>query len=513
MPFAVPLVADSVLGPRLAYGSMPVGSVGDERPLDVLLFPMEDDSIGRVTFEGLDAIRAARGELLPYERQEVPNTQGEWVYLIEGSAWLEERHRYELGHYETPLLDRYDHYLFSFHDEFVEAIALGIWFDKPAPSALLSRPAEHPLLDLPESAIEERSTSFEIDWEMRVNPRETSELVEDSYLCSQRLLQYNNLVLDGTSREHASVWLRIRRGRSVSTFVTGFFGRDRQTANGIADPQTFADRWLSSVEAVASRRRDMGAAVAQAKSRQRNRGGSYPGPVREVHQIDFRVDAEESPEWPSVTVLVDGEDVIGRATGFKGFDPDDLFAADGALLPRDPPRRVAVYRCSCGEPGCGCAACQISEHDGAIVWRDFRDVVGVYWKPTVEPDPTGGSRHPVPDLTFDATQYRQEVDRATADRSWETRRRLARLLRTARWPARTRWSAAATPSDGSRPSGTESTGSPSRRVPNGQVVLRLDADFALPDETVVEQLASTVLDGSERQWNVLHRSHWSPDDR
>jgi hypothetical protein len=257
VPFAVPLVADSVLGPRLAYGTMPIRPMDDEYPLDALLFPMDDNTIGRVTFEGLDAIRAARGELLPYEREDVPYTRGEWVYLIEGSAWLEERHRYELGHYETPLLDRYDHYLFSFHDEFVEAIALGIWFDKPEPSGLLSRPAEHPLLHLPEATIEERSTSFGIDWEMRVNPRETRELVEDSHLCSQRLLQYN-LVLDGTSREHASVWLRTRRGRTSSAFVTGFFGNERVESEGSADRTTFADRWLTCVEAVANRRREMG---------------------------------------------------------------------------------------------------------------------------------------------------------------------------------------------------------------------------------------------------------------
>lgn len=259
MPFAVPLTADPALGPRLAYGSMPLGPGGDERPLDMLLFPVEDDSTGRVTFEGLDAVRAARGELLPYERVDVPYERGEWVYVIEGSGWLEERHRYELGHYETSLLDCYDHYLFSFHDEYVEAIALGLWFDRPAPSALRSRPAEHPLLELPESSIQGRSTSYGIDWEIRVNPRPAGRLIEDSNLCSQRLLQYN-LVVDGTSREHASVWLRTRRGRSVSTFVgaTGFFGRDRETADGIAESRTFAERWLSCVEAVANRRRDMG---------------------------------------------------------------------------------------------------------------------------------------------------------------------------------------------------------------------------------------------------------------
>ena len=149
---------------------------------------MEDDSIGRVTFEGLDAIRTARGEFLPYVRVDVPHARGGWVHLIEDSGWLEERHHYEFGHYDTSMLDRYDHYLFSFHDEFVEAIALGIWFDKPHGAEVLSRPDEHPLLELPESAIAQRSTSFGIDWEMRANPRPLEELVEASVLCPQRLL-------------------------------------------------------------------------------------------------------------------------------------------------------------------------------------------------------------------------------------------------------------------------------------------------------------------------------------
>lgn len=259
VPFSVPLVADSVLGPRLVYGTMPIRPGDEELPVDALLFPTEDDSIGRVTFEGLDAVRAARGEFLPYARVDVPYAQGEWVYLIEGSGWLDERHRYELDHYDTPLLDRYDHYLFSFHDEYVEAIALGIWFDKPGAAELLRRPGDHPLGELPESVTEERSTSFGIDWEVRVNPRSATELVDGSALCSQRLLQYN-LILDGSNREHASVWLRTRRGRTSSVFVTGLFAGHRLETEGIADGATYADRWLSSVEAVANRRREMGLA-------------------------------------------------------------------------------------------------------------------------------------------------------------------------------------------------------------------------------------------------------------
>jgi hypothetical protein len=260
VPIRVPLIANLVLGPRLVYGSMPIRPLDGEHPLDALLFPVHGDSIGRVTFEGLDAIKGARGEVLPFARKDdLPVSFGEWVYLIEGSSWLQERHAYELAHYEYPLADRCDHYLFSFHDEFVEAIARGIWLDQPSPQGLLSVPDDHPFLELPESAITHRTTAFGIEWELRTNPKPMDELVTASALCSQRLLQYN-LILDGASRETASVWLRTRQHRSTSSFVTGFLGRQRADAVGIADESTFSAAWLSRVEGVSERRREMGLA-------------------------------------------------------------------------------------------------------------------------------------------------------------------------------------------------------------------------------------------------------------
>ena len=50
-------------------------------------------------------------------------------------------------------------------------------------------------------------------------------------------------------------------------------------------------------------------------------------------------------------------------------------------LPTNPPRRVAVYRCQCGEAGCGCAAPIIVERNGCVIWEDTRDVTGVYVDP------------------------------------------------------------------------------------------------------------------------------------
>lgn len=93
VPLVVPLIADNVLGPRVIYGPMPVCPGDPSLPLDAIVLPLEEGLPGRVTFECLDAIRAARGELLPYQRRDVPFTRDEWVYVIEGSAWLEETRR------------------------------------------------------------------------------------------------------------------------------------------------------------------------------------------------------------------------------------------------------------------------------------------------------------------------------------------------------------------------------------------------------------------------------------
>jgi hypothetical protein len=136
------------------------------------------------------------------------------------------------------------------------------------------------------------------------------------------------------------------------------------------------------------------------------------------------------PDYPVVTILVDGENVLsGGQADWIGFDPAEIFGPESPLVPTNPARRVAVYRCNCGEPGCGCVAPLIFERDGRVLWSDFRNFTGVYSKPTVARLPVGGKGLGFPDLHFDAQQYRAEVARATLDRSWETKaRETARLL-------------------------------------------------------------------------------------
>jgi hypothetical protein len=142
---------------------------------------------------------------------------------------------------------------------------------------------------------------------------------------------------------------------------------------------------------------------------------------------------DDRPDWPVVSVLVDGQDPFAADTpGWRGFDPQEILGPDSPLLPADLGRRVAVYCCSCGEPGCGVIAPVIvASPDGRRVsWVDFRDYTGVFYGPVSScAADDDGTPWELPDLHFDRQQYVTEIERAGRDRSWETSRRTtARLL-------------------------------------------------------------------------------------
>lgn len=155
--------------------------------------------------------------------------------------------------------------------------------------------------------------------------------------------------------------------------------------------------------------------------------------ANERRRLTLRFDPDaDRPDYPVVSILIDGEDLVAGTpqANFMGFDPAEILGTDSPLLPTTSPRRVAVYRCSCGEAGCGCIAPVISREGSDVVWRDARDFTGVFVGPTIDRDvPDGGSPLPIPTLRFDAVGYEAEVRRAMGDQSWETERRAtARLL-------------------------------------------------------------------------------------
>jgi hypothetical protein len=151
-----------------------------------------------------------------------------------------------------------------------------------------------------------------------------------------------------------------------------------------------------------------------------------------VLSLRFQI-VDNRPDWPVVSVLVDGQNPFAAATsGWRGFDPEKMLGPDSPLLPADLGRRVAVCCCSCGEPGCGVIAPVIfpSPDGRRVSWVDFRDYAGVFAGPVTEfVIADEGRPWDLPDLHFDRQQYVAEVERASRDRSWETgRRATARLL-------------------------------------------------------------------------------------
>lgn len=245
---AVPLKASYVLSPIVRYGD----------PFDAVFFPLERDAesdartYGRVTFERLDSLRCCRGEYWPFE----PEPGGSWVHEIRESAWLKERHAYEKRFYDTPLLEDYRHYLLVFHDEFVEAIAEGIWFEAIGSAFTDEMPENHPFKDLPASLPAE---SFEVDrlhCDVRTNPRPLVELIAASELCSQKLFQFG-LTLDGEWDPMYAAELRTVRGKPVTRLRARGYP-DLLTVQGVAKVEDVLSAWKQYVAEVAARRRKMG---------------------------------------------------------------------------------------------------------------------------------------------------------------------------------------------------------------------------------------------------------------
>jgi hypothetical protein len=228
----IPFQPDLVLGPELVHQDLPT---------DALYYVTEQDEPVRVTFERKDAVRVCRGEYLPYEEGDPPGEGLFSLFIVDNSRWLRERHAYESRFYRDcyewggdvdEMLTDYDHYLLHFHDEFVEAIAAGIWFEKhPEPFAGDQLPAEHPLAPLPASAMTEPFQVGEVTWEVRTNPKSLEEIRWGACYCSQTLYEFRP-DRDGSGRPDFRLDVRERRG-IVRATVRNWFGTAQARTEGI----------------------------------------------------------------------------------------------------------------------------------------------------------------------------------------------------------------------------------------------------------------------------------------
>ncbi|MEG0848237.1 MAG: hypothetical protein RSD71_00800 [Flavobacterium sp.] len=251
----IPVIADSVLSPDVYYS--------DE--LTSIYFQTEDDKFGRITFYNLDAIKICRGELMPFEYDWNQHERGDWVYKIENSKWLLERYNYENKNYRTSyefggnvddMTTDFNHYLFSFHDQFIEVIAKGFWFEKdPASLFKKSLQSNHPFLNLPEIDVN-RFSAYNLTCQVRKNQKTTEELIADAQYCPQKLFQFALEIGNTASIDH-SLNLQYRNGKLISV-LRGYFGKQIVEFEGIAsfdDVKPYIEKYI---EEVSIRRKEMG---------------------------------------------------------------------------------------------------------------------------------------------------------------------------------------------------------------------------------------------------------------
>lgn len=171
------------------------------------------------------------------EGQEYP-----WVYKVENSNWLKERfvyenknygNLYEFGNNVNEMLTDFSHYLFKFHDQFVEVIARGFWFEQDKTS-LYNRELQvgHPFLNLTESNKEEY-VSHNLTCQIRTNPKSQDKLISDAIFCSQKLIEFA-LELDGNASVDHSLILSYRNGKLTSN-LKGYFEKQNAEFNGGAE--------------------------------------------------------------------------------------------------------------------------------------------------------------------------------------------------------------------------------------------------------------------------------------
>ena len=252
----VPLKADSVDSPVVQYGG----------GMTAIHFTTDEGRWGRITFERLDSIKICRGEHHPFPLAPGEADSFSWVTTISNSVWLRDRYEYERKYYGRAynfggnvdeMLTDFSHYVFSFHDQFVEVLAAGIWFES-ADTMLGSRDPDpdHPLRGLAHIEPSEKFEGSGITCQVRRNPLSTEELERRARLCSQPILEVA-AELDGRTGTDWSLILRIRNGIR-KTYLRNYFGNQVQTFDAIPNFSVIRppiDKWLGEVR---ERRRKMG---------------------------------------------------------------------------------------------------------------------------------------------------------------------------------------------------------------------------------------------------------------
>ena len=253
----IPVIRDSVFSPELHYGNQAYNE-----PITGIYFNTEDEMYGRITFEHLDALKLCRGEMFPFHYDWETHQTGSWIFEVQNSKWLMERYNYEKAHYGDSyegggnieeMKTDFKHYLFSFHDEFVEVIAKGFWFEKNNDS-LFGKPLQEghafePIMKKSEIPIE----AFGLQSIVRFNEKSEAELIENSKFCSQKLMDF---ILEGSSSVNHTVKLVMNKEK-IMVHLRGYFGKKQVSFEHIPtleEVKPYIEQYMGEV---AERRKNM----------------------------------------------------------------------------------------------------------------------------------------------------------------------------------------------------------------------------------------------------------------
>lgn len=250
----IPVIADSVLSPDFLYSDY-----------TGIYFVTDDDEHGRITFENLDAVKICRGEILPYPFDSNAYERGVWIYQIENSKWQNERFAYEKKHYGNAyefggnvndMQTDFKHYLFKFHDEFIEVIARGFWFEQ-SDTCLFKKELQkgHPFLPLPLENIQTIKTHT-LTSQIRSNPLPKEELKHNAQFCSQTIFEFA-LELEGKASINHTVLLSYKDEKLIST-LRDYFGKAIACFEGVATLEQVTPYIEKYMGEVYERRKAMG---------------------------------------------------------------------------------------------------------------------------------------------------------------------------------------------------------------------------------------------------------------
>lgn len=200
----------------------------------------------RITFEMFDSLNISRGEYLPYY-SENPNLR--IINEVVNSDWLKKRDIYESKYYKCSLLEDYSHYIFSFHDEFIEVIAQGFWIEKINDKDEL-KSENHPFNDL---KINDKTKEIIINSRTCLlveNTLSIDTLIENSKFCSQKLFQYYIKYKDGTFEPDYYASVRTKNDKIITKFISNGWGPTLSIKEGAGTILDFEDFFTDRVNKI-----------------------------------------------------------------------------------------------------------------------------------------------------------------------------------------------------------------------------------------------------------------------